>query len=255
MSKKLVNSTLIVPADDIFPENVRAFSTTRVGGVSMAPYGAGQSGGGFNLGDHVGDDPAAVLHNRQLLSRYLPSDIAFLSQIHGIEVVDAYQANYSKQVADGCFTNRVGSVCAILTADCLPVLFSDLNGTVVAAAHAGWRGLASGILEVTVKKMRESGAKDILAWMGPAIGPAKFEVGHEVVGAFSHFGAPEDFFLNQGAGKYLADIYSLARRSLVDAGVTAVAGGEHCTVTESQKFYSYRRDGITGRMASVIWMV
>ena len=171
-------------------------------------------------------------------------------------LVGAY-AFYKIRSAD--YISTTGStkkavVCAVLTADCLPVLFSNAGGTVVAAAHAGWRGLASGILQETVKTMRESAGDEIFAWMGPAIGPAQFEVGVDVLEAFSQHYAAQCFIPGKTNGKYLADIYSLAKYALAQVGVFQVAGGEHCTFTEADKFYSYRRDGITGRMASVIWM-
>lgn len=244
---------MITPRIGWFPANVHAFSTTRIGGVSFQPYDAGNGRGGFNLGDHVGDDPKSVALNREIFNQRLPTPVNFLSQVHGIKVVDAsgMQAN---QIADASFTVKKTIVCAVLTADCLPVLFSNASGTVVAAAHAGWRGLASGILQETVSAMRESTGDDILAWMGPAIGPAQFEVGSDVLAAFSQLNASHCFIPGKASGKYFADIYSLAKQALTEVGVFQVGGGEHCTFTESDKFYSYRREARTGRMASVIWM-
>lgn len=233
--------------------NVRAFTTTRNGGVSRAPYQGRAGSGGLNLGGHVGDDPQAVANNCGILNRHLPSPVIFLSQIHGNMVVDAENLQHGKD-ADACMTSKPGVVCAVQTADCLPVLFCDLQGRVVAAAHAGWRGLASGVLQATVSAMRRAGAGEIIAWMGPAIGPTQFEVGQDVVGAFSALGMSNHFVSRPEPGKYLADIYSLAKAILLDVGVAEVEGGQHCTVTEADKFYSYRRDGITGRMASVIWI-
>ncbi|MFZ6747680.1 peptidoglycan editing factor PgeF [Undibacterium sp. Ren11W] len=251
--------SVISPDWSCFPQNVHAFTTMRKAGASAFPYDDGYARGGFNLGAHVGDDLDVVRRNQDALNQYLPSNIIFLSQKHGTVVCDAALAVNGCE-ADACFTNQGAIACAILTADCLPVLFSDTRGTVVAAAHAGWRGLASGILQNTVKEMREAGAEEIVAWLGPAIGPAQFEVGQDVYDAFSkileHTG---NYFVNQlvggrASGKYLADIYGLAKSVLSSVGVNSVHGGEHCTVSAPENFYSYRRDGVTGRMASVIWM-
>jgi YfiH family protein len=242
-----------------FPKNVHAFTTTRKGGVSLFPYDDGKGGGGLNLGEHVGDDLNAVRRNKHALNQCLPSNITLLSQKHGIVACDAASALVECE-ADASFTSQSSIVCAILTADCLPVMFSDTRGTVVAAAHAGWRGLAAGVLQNTVKKMREAGAEEIIAWLGPAIGPTRFEVGQDVYDAFSalHERAGDYFLAQQVVGssdhKYLANIYDLAKCILSTVDVNSVAGGEHCTVSEPDKFYSYRRDGVTGRMASVIWM-
>lgn len=253
------NCSLIMPDWPGLPGNVHAFTTTRKGGFSLAPFDDGQNGGGLNLGSHVGDDPVAVTRNRHSLNQHLPSEVSFLSQIHSNVASDAAQLLPGHK-ADACFTFQSAVVCAVLTADCLPVLFSDTRGTVIAAAHAGWRGLASGILQATVQKMREAGAQEIIAWMGPAIGPAQFEVGQDVLDAFSLILKNASLYftptqtVNQFQAKYLADIYGLARKLLSEVGVSRVDGGVYCTVTEADKFYSYRRDGVTGRMASVIWM-
>lgn len=251
----MMRSTLpvITPKYGWFPVNVHAFSTTRIGGVSRAPYGNDDGRDGFNLGDHVGDDPHFVALNREIFNKCLPSPVNFLTQVHGVKVVDASGLE-TKPLADGSFTAKKAVVCAVLTADCLPVLFSNASGTVVAAAHAGWRGLASGILQETVKAMRESAGDEIFAWMGPAIGPKQFEVGSDVLAAFSQLNAAPCFIPGKTSGKYFADIYSLAKHVLAQVGVFQVAGGEHCTFTETDKFYSYRRAGTTGRMASAIWM-
>lgn len=246
---------LIIP-DWHAPRNVGALSTTRRGGVSVAPYDDGAGGGGLNLGTHVNDDLNAVHANRALLSRLLPSEPAWLSQVHGARVVNAADVHGTPE-ADACVTTQPGVVCVIQTADCLPVLFCDKKGTVVGAAHAGWRGLAGGVLENTVSCMRDEGAADILAWLGPAIGPQCFEVGQDVVDAFlSRDAAMADaFFAIPGsAGKYMADIYALARKVLSKSGVLDVRGGGFCTVTDRSRFYSYRRDKLTGRMASLIWL-
>lgn len=245
--------SVISPTRGWFPRNVHAFSTTRTGGVSHAPYDGLHGRDGLNLGDHVGDDPELVLLNREIFNKRLPSPVIFLSQVHGVKVVDAAGLDASP-IADASVTAKNDVVCAVLTADCLPVLFSNAGGTVVAAAHAGWRGLASGVLQETVKEMRELTGDEIFAWMGPAIGPAQFEVGGDVLDAFSRLNATQCFTQSKTSGKYLADIYSLAKHALAQVGVCQVNGGEHCTFTERDKFYSYRRDGVTGRMASVIWM-
>lgn len=229
------------------PANVRALQTTRTSGVSPAPWA------GFNLGDHVGDDPARVAANRAELRRHLPAEPAWLTQVHGIAAVDAENCPKSMR-ADASFARRPNVVCAIMTADCLPVLFCDRAGTVVAAAHAGWRGLVAGVLEATVAAMKVP-AGEILAWLGPAIGPQAFEVGDEVRAAFiAHDPSAAGAFVPHGAGKWLADIYTLAKQRLANAGVSAVYGGGRCTVSEAETFFSYRRDGVTGRMASLVWL-
>lgn len=243
------------------PGNVSSLSTTRRGGTSKAPYDDGGGAGGLNLGAHVGDSPQAVAANRALLRSRLPAEPGWLTQVHGSQVVDAREASRAMESggmlnADACIATEPGVVCVIQTADCLPVLFCDSVGKVVGAAHAGWRGLANGVLENTVTRMREAGAGDILAWLGPAIGPSCFEVGDEVVQAFvEHDGGCASAFAPRPgtASKHLADIYALARRRLASAGVTRVWGGTRCTVSERDQFYSYRRDGVTGRMASLIW--
>lgn len=248
---------VIVPDWPDVPARVQAFCTTRCGGVSSGPYGDLSGVAGFNLASHVGDTELAVSANRQLLNACLPSDVIFLSQVHGTIVVDG--ASLAEGVAaDAVYTCQPGVVCAVLTADCLPVLFADEHGRVVAAAHAGWRGLAAGVLQNTVEKMRQGGAGRILAWMGPAIGADAFEVGADVLDAFAgRVADPGRYFAvrpGTAGQKYLADIYGLARAILMDAGVSQVSGGGHCTVREADTFYSYRRDGVTGRMASLVWI-
>jgi YfiH family protein len=238
------------------PANVGALSTLRQGGVSRAPYDDGAGGGGMNLGTHVGDTPEHVLQNRALLRAMLPAEPAWLSQVHGTTLLDAATARDVPE-ADACIATQPGVVCAIQTADCLPVLFCDTQGRVVGAAHAGWRGLAAGVLENTLAGMRNAGAGEILAWMGPAIGPECFEVGQDVLTAFAERDgdAPAAFRPIAGQpGKYLADIYGLARTILRKAGVARIHGGGLCTVTDRSRFYSYRRDKTTGRMASLIWL-
>jgi YfiH family protein len=246
----------IVPDWTGVPANVGALSTTRRGGVSRAPYGDGAGGGGLNLGTHVGDRPEDVMHNRVLLRSLLPAEPAWLSQIHGTAVLDAARTSGVPE-ADACIAAEPGAVCVIQTADCLPVLFCDTQGRVVGAAHAGWRGLAGGVLENTLAAMRGAGAEEILAWLGPAIGPDRFEVGEDVLAAFTERGQetrPAFKPIPGRPGKYLADIYSLARTLLRKAGVAGVHGGGACTVTDERRFYSYRREKTTGRMASLIWL-
>ena len=237
---------LLVP-DWPAPAQVRTLQTLRGGGCSRAPWDS------FNLGDHVGDDPAMVAANRAALRVNLPAEPLWLKQVHGALAVDA--SNPAAIEADASFTRQSGTVCAVMTADCLPVLFCDHAGTVVAAAHAGWRGLAGGVLEATLAAMAVP-ADQVLAWLGPAIGPSAFEVGDEVRAAFLvDDPASAAAFVAHAPGKWLADIYALARRRLQRAGVHAIHGGDVCTVTESERFFSYRRDGITGRMATLIWLV
>jgi hypothetical protein len=237
------------------PASVSVLSTTRQGGVSEAPYDDGAGGGGLNLGTHVGDTEHAVTHNRALLRQQLPSEPVWLTQVHGTRVINADHPQTTIQ-ADACIATRAGVVCAIMTADCTPVLLADSRGRVVGAAHAGWRGLASGVLETTVNAMRDCGAEEILAWLGPGIGPQAFEVGEDVLDAFAHLQADTSVFraIADRPGKFLADLPALAKRALAGVGVTQVAGGEHCTVTDPKRFYSFRRERTTGRMASMIWL-
>jgi len=255
-----MDAALIRPDWPDLPDAVGALATTRAGGVSGAPYDDGRGGGGLNLGRHVGDDPDAVRANRARLQARLPGHPAWISQVHGADVVDAslVQPGAPVQVGDASVARAPGVVCAILTADCLPVLFADLDGKVVGAAHAGWRGLAGGVLATTVAAMRRAGAGEITAWLGPAIGPAAFEVGPDVLAAFEAAlpgEAASAFRPYPGReDKYLADIYALARRMLARDGIARVHGGERCTLTEVASFYSFRRDGVTGRQASLIWI-
>ncbi|MDD5366826.1 MAG: peptidoglycan editing factor PgeF [Gallionellaceae bacterium] len=235
------------------PARVRAFMTTRAGGVSRAPYDS------LNPADHVGDDPAAVAENRRLLRAELPAEPLWLNQVHGVEVAD--QAGAEPPCADAGIAGQPGQVRVVMTADCLPALFCDRAGTVVAAAHAGWRGLAAGVLEATVARMAVAPG-DLLVWLGAAIGPNAFEVGDEVREAFvsRHPLAAVAFrpalpgTLDGAPRKWLADIYALARIRLAAIGVGEVYGGGLCTWTDAERFFSYRRDGATGRMASLIWL-
>lgn len=230
------------------PARVRALSTTRAGGVSVAPYDS------LNLGTHVGDDPANVAANRAQVRRIVPSEPAWLNQVHGTAVVDAASVAGVPD-ADASVSRTPGAVCVVMTADCLPVLLCDRAGTVVGAAHAGWRGLHGGVIEATITAMQVAPA-DVIAWLGPAIGPTAFEVGDEVRAAFVAVDAIADAAFKPAGqpGKWLADIYLLARQRLAALGVTAVYGGDCCTVSESRRFFSYRRDGVTGRMASLVWL-
>jgi YfiH family protein len=253
---------LIVPdwlgENERFADRIGALTTLRGGGVSGAPYhGAHLADGGFNLGLHVGDAAQHVAENRRRLRSIVPAPPVWLAQVHGTDVQDAALAEPGAMVqADASFSTARNVVCAIQTADCLPVLFCDANARVVAAAHAGWRGLAYGVLAHTVARMRAAGAGEILAWLGPAIGPQCFEVGPDVVNAFDAFDADADAFspLAGAPDKYLADMYWLARNALQRVGVTRVSGGDYCTVSDAQRFYSYRRDRVTGRIASLIWI-
>jgi polyphenol oxidase len=254
-------ASIIRPDWPDLPASVGALATTRKGGASSGPYDDGGGGGGFNLGLHCGDDPSAVQRNRAALQSLLPGRPAWISQVHGADVVDAATVGPEQpvRVADASVTDRAGVVCTILTADCLPVLFADLDGEVVGAAHAGWRGLAAGVLGATVSAMRARGAGEITAWMGPAIGPSRFEVGQDVLDSFlSNMPAADVlpcFAPYAGRpGKYLADMFALARCVLAAEGVSRVHGGNRCTASEADTFYSYRRDGVTGRQASLIWL-
>ena len=234
------------------PSRVRALATTRAGGFSTAPWAA------LNLGDHVGDDPASVRRNRELLRATLglPGEPAWLQQVHGTAVVAA--ATASSRVADASWTTKPGIVCAVLTADCLPVLFCNRAGTHVAAAHAGWRGLAAGVLESTVGLLIADGVRpdSLLAWLGPAIGPAAYEVAGDVRDAFLQADpAAAIAFQPHRPGHWLLDLYAAARLRLRRAGVTAVTGGDYCTLAEPQRFFSHRRDGVTGRQATVICLL
>ncbi|MBF8767829.1 peptidoglycan editing factor PgeF [Pseudomonas putida] len=228
------------------PASVRACVTTRQGGVSLPPFDT------FNLGDHVGDDPAAVAQNRLRLSGEFDIQPAWLKQVHGLAVVDADPSRVVE--ADASWTDRPGIACTVMTADCLPVLFCDQAGTQVAAAHAGWRGLAGGVLEATLDRLDVPPAQ-VLVWLGPAIGPQAFEVGLEVRDAFTavHPEAARAFVDGERPGKLMADIYALARIRLAARGVTAVYGGGLCTVSE-ERFFSYRRTPQGGRFASLVWL-
>lgn len=229
------------------PANVRALVTTRTGGVSRPPFDS------LNLGDHVGDDPAAVFENRRRLRAHLPAEPVWLRQVHGVRCVDAARTPSGTE-ADAAFTREPDVVCAVLTADCLPVLLCDTAGTAVAVAHAGWRGLAAGVVERAVAAIGLPGER-LIAWLGPAIGPRRFEVGDDVRAAFlAHDPAAAQAFVARPQDKWLCDLTALARQRLAALGIRRIAGADFCSVSDAARFYSYRRDGVTGRMASLVWL-
>jgi polyphenol oxidase len=235
-------------ADWPAPPGVRVVSTYRGGGSSAAPYAS------LNLGDHVGDSPAVVVNNRRALTKAagLPAEPQWLRQVHGVNVADL-DAPGSYGTADAAITRRPLQVCAILTADCLPIAFAADSGDTVAAAHAGWRGLRAGVIEATVRAIGLS-APRLLVWLGPAIGPKHFEVGAEVREAFLAL-EPKDgdaFALNE-RGRFMADLYLLARRRLERLGISRIYGGGECTYSGGDRYFSHRRDGLTGRQATLIW--
>lgn len=245
------DTTLILPFDWLTPDwpapaHVRACVTTNSGGDSVGPFAA------FNLGEHVGDSLEQVRTNRGYLADVLGCQPTWLEQVHGDHVVTADAQR--TLVADASITGEANLACCIMSADCLPVLLTDQAGSCVAAAHAGWRSLAAGILENTVASMQVA-PQQLMAWLGPAIGPAVFEVGGEVRDAFiqQHPEAAQAFVPSKNPQRWLADIYQLARIRLAACGVTAVYGGGLCTVTDP-RFYSYRRQPVTGRFASLIWI-
>ena len=230
-------------------KNIRCLTTTRKGGFSRNLYK------GLNLGMRVNDDIKHVQENRQLLKHdlNLPNDPIWLDQVHGSQVIQLLDTKTKNLSADAAYTKEVGVICAVLTADCLPVVFCDQSGSYVALAHAGWRGLLNGVLENTLQALPVDNV-DIMCWLGPAIGPNKFEVGEEVSEQFvAKDVAHENSFRVQSDSKYLANIYGLAKNILSSNGVKNIYGGEYCTYTQENSFFSYRRDGQTGRMATLIW--
>ncbi len=228
------------------PANVRAFITTRAGGTSQGPYGS------LNLGLRTGDDASAVAINRDRLRAAVPQEPKWLRQVHGNIVVEA-DALADSPEADAAVARRPETVCAVLVADCVPVLLADQAGTTVAIAHAGWRGLASGVIENTVGRMALSPGQ-LLAYLGPGIGPRAFEVGADVRDAFlARDPRSKSAFAPHAPGKWLADLFQLARQRLNAIGITSVYGGGQCTYSDPQRFFSYRRERTTGRMAAVIW--
>ncbi len=230
------------------PDNIKALVTTRNGGLSVGGYTS------FNLGLSSGDHPATVHANRQLLQQDLGVTPLWLKQTHGIAVADACQDPEGTE-ADAAVARQPGSVCAVLTADCLPVLFCDHDGTVVAAAHAGWRGLANGVLEATAQSMGVP-AESIMAWFGPAISIQHFEVGPEVREQFvKHDSGSAQAFIPGIGDRWFANLYALARRRLESLGIEHIYGGKYCSYAQPELFFSYRRDGVqSGRMASLIWI-
>jgi len=246
------HSIEVIHADWPAPDNVHAFTTTRRGGVSHAPYR------GLNLATHVGDKPHHVQQNRQRLRQQLklPAEPLWLSQCHTdrvIQLIDDARSDRPAPTADAAFSCEPNRVCAVLTADCLPLLICNREGSRVAAIHAGWKGLYAGIISNTLKQL-DCRAEDLLVWLGPAISAQAFEVGADVYTAFCETNpANEDAFCRQDANHWLCDLYQLARLELRAHGIAAIHGGEYCTCNDAARFYSYRRDGVTGRMASLIW--
>ena len=233
------------------PPAVCAVATTRSGGVSTGAYAT------MNLGRGGRDDPAALAENRRRFERFLPSPPVPLSQVHGAAVAILDRTTAATPTADAAVTRERGVVCAVLTADCMPVVVTDRKGSAVGIAHAGWRGLAAGVLEATLAALRRLGADrgDLIAWLGPAIGPGAFEVGADVYAAFcADDPGATPFFAAGRPGKWHADLYGLARRRLTGAGVASIHGGGECTYTGTARFFSYRRERDSGRMATAVWL-
>jgi YfiH family protein len=235
------------------PCNVKALQSTCLGGVSVGGFAS------LNLGDHVNDNPEHVAQNRLVFEKSLPSPALWLKQVHSTVVVNEAQAA-SRPAADASYTRLTNKVCTVMTADCLPVLFCNTSGTQVAAAHAGWRGLVNGVLEETLNTFNDSPSA-IMAWLGPAIGPTKFEVGQEVYEAFCSQNSLASSAFKKVADshssyehKWLADLYALARLRLKEYGVESISGGDFCTYSDESRFFSFRRNNVCGRMASSIWL-
>lgn len=249
MQKKNVSSTIWIPANWPAPDHIHAGSTTRNGGYSNAPYAS------LNLAGHVGDDTATVCHNRQYINTELalPDEPAWLEQVHGNKVIDI-SSNESRQQVDGAYTSHNGHVCVVLTADCLPLLITDTNGEEIAAIHVGWRGLTNNIISLALNKFTNR-TENLLAWTGPYIHAEHYEVGDEVRDACLKTtpGASEAFHPSR-TGHWFANLGLLVRMQLAERGLTSVSGGEYCTYRDNDRFYSYRREGTTGRIATMIWM-
>ncbi|MBC7755379.1 MAG: peptidoglycan editing factor PgeF [Bdellovibrio sp.] len=247
----LKNSNFITPNWPA-PANVKALQTMRAGGISLAPYDS------FNLGGHVSDNPIHVAQNRQSLSQFLPSKPVWLNQVHGINVLnlDEIVAAQTDCVpdADASFSTRKNVVSVTITADCLPILLCDTAGTLVASIHAGWRSLCDGVIEATIAKMGADSSQ-LMAWFGPAIGPNAFEVGAEVREQFIAKDAKAELAFKKHGDKYLSNIYQIAMQRLNNCGVTQIDGGNFCTYSQTDQFFSFRRDGATGRMATLIWLI
>jgi polyphenol oxidase len=233
------------------PPTVRALFTTRNGGASAGPYAS------LNLGDHVGDNPLNVEKNRNLLREVLPSGPTWLKQVHGPTAIDVDNDScVAPCIGDGAFSRRPGNVCVVIVADCLPILLCDQSGTMVCAIHAGWRGMAEGVIERTLSEIGTENMR-MMAWLGPAIGPSHFEVGDEVRRAFMKDDAKAATAFTphpRDDAKWFADLFLLARQRLAKAGVDQIYGGGQCTFSDPSRFFSYRRDGTTGRMAGLIWL-
>lgn len=255
----MISANNLIEPNWAAPRPIKALSTTRLGGVSNAPFDL------LNLGLNAGDDPASVIKNRSILNDLLPTEPVWLKQVHGstVSTPDSRKLGTCGPFeADASISNIPNEVLAILTADCMPVLFSSNAGDVVGAAHAGWRGMSGGILENTVREMCALSPnltpQEISAWMGPAISSNAFEVGEDVLQAFVAQGSDilkQAFTPISGRpGKYLADLYLLARDRLNTLGIKQIGGGDFCTFTDKKNFFSYRRDGLTGRFASLIWI-
>ena len=240
----------VIEPDWPVPSRVHAAFTLRLGGVSVAPFAS------LNVGAQVGDAALAVAENRLRVRQRLrlPVEPTWLQQIHGTAVANLDADDAAHGAADAAITRRTDRVCVIQVADCVPVLFAARDGSAVAAAHAGWRGLAGGVLESTVASLGAE-ARELCAWLGPGIGPRHFEVGDEVRAAFlaGDPAAEEDFQANE-RGRWQCDLSALARRRLSRLGVREISGGVHCTYAESERFFSYRRDGQCGRMAALVWL-
>lgn len=228
------------------PSNVMAIQTTRLGGVSHAPYDS------LNLGSHVNDNPKCVAQNRQLLSTFVPTEPVWLNQVHGVRVVDAALSDCFEN-ADASYSLVKNVVCVVMTADCLPILICNKSGTIVAAVHAGWRSLCDGVIEETIKAMAVP-AEEVMVWLGPAIGPDAFEVGAEVRAQFIEKHKQAEMAFKEDGDKWLGNLYQIAKLRLQSLGVKDVYGETLCTYTNSEQFFSYRRNGITGRMATMIWL-
>lgn len=238
----------VIKPDWPAPSSIHAFTTTRTGGCSLSPYDS------LNLATHVDDELSHVEQNRQWLQQelQLPNQPFWLNQVHSTIVVEANNT-VGVPTADASFTQTPNIVCTVLTADCLPLLVCDRAGTTVAAIHAGWKGLANGVIEATIKALPVD-AKELLVWLGPAIGPKAFEVGEDVFTLFTTHDPDAKLAFNPiDKGRWLGNIYLLAKQRLHALGVSHIYGGDHCTYQESEQFYSYRRDNHTGRMASLIW--
>lgn len=236
----------IITPDWPAPANVKAIQTTRVGGISAAPYDS------LNFGDHVQDNPQHVARNRQSLNTLVPSEPVWLNQVHSTLAIDAANSLCVMR-ADASYSHEKNVVCTVMTADCLPVLVCNQQGTAVAAIHAGWRGLCDGIIESTIKAM-EVDVAELMVWLGPAIGPEAFEVGDEVRAQFAEKDPKATLAFKQNKDKWLGDLYMIAKQRLNNLGVHAVYGKPLCTYSNAEKFFSYRRDGDTGRMATLIWI-